>query len=293
MFSPLLCLKVKEKKKKACKEHYKLRNWKTAVQGRGCDSSLTYQFHPDVYFPTCFLQRLSSALRNVHPVSGSRAERWSPRWMLLSERSWSACCSYCSSGCCCCCRCCCYVRSLGPGPGTASHSPAPLQRFGLREAGPAPATVLRFLKGPRAGLAGAPGPGAAAAARGRCGRQRRGSQRGSPRRDHRRGRETLSCMPREQERSSTRLCARGSQVWRALTLAPAALSARAARQRRRGPRGSLGGGRRVPAAAGATAGSSATSPACCSVTSTAARCPQTRVCSGDEGFPLALSSVWP
>lgn len=59
----------------ACKKNYKLRDWKTAARGGGCDFSLTYQFYPAVYFPTCFLQQLSSVLRNVHPVSGSQAER--------------------------------------------------------------------------------------------------------------------------------------------------------------------------------------------------------------------------
>lgn len=85
--------------------------------------------------------------------------------MLLSERSWSR--SWadgCGGGGCC-------LRSLGPRSGTASHSPAPLQRCRLREAGPAPATVLHFLKGTSSGLAGAhanrelPGlPGAASGA---------------------------------------------------------------------------------------------------------------------------------
>lgn len=71
MFYQLLPLE--DNKKKACKKP--ITNYrKTAAQGGGCNFSMTYQFYPAVYFPTCFLQQLSSVLRNVHAVPGTETE---------------------------------------------------------------------------------------------------------------------------------------------------------------------------------------------------------------------------
>lgn len=110
---------------------------------------LTYRFHPAVDFPARFLQPLSSALRHVHPASGSQAGALSSSPLDAAEGASGAAAAAAPAAAAC-------ARSdpareeLLPGAGASPEpAPAPLQGCGRQEAGPAPATALRLLKGAR------------------------------------------------------------------------------------------------------------------------------------------------
>lgn len=144
MFSQLLCLEDKGKRKRkkktkeaACEKHYKPRDWKTTARGGGCAFRLDLPISSSRIFSYSLFT--AAELSAQERPSRGRAERSAalspPRWILPSERGW---------GC----------ASASPTPAEKLLPiPSPAPAPGLWEAGPAPATVLHFLKGTSSGLA--------------------------------------------------------------------------------------------------------------------------------------------